>query len=82
MKVLALTRYEALGASSRVRFYQFLPALEAAGIHVTVAPLLGDDYLRRLYGGQGRGAGPIVAAYGRRMAHQGAPSLTLNMRAS
>ena len=67
MNVLALTRYEALGASSRVRFLQFLPALEAAGIHVTVAPLLGDDYLTRLYGGQGRGAGPIVAAYARRL---------------
>ena len=68
MNVLALTRYEALGASSRVRFLQFLPALEAAGIKVTVAPLLGDDYLRRLYGGQGRGAGPILAAYARRLA--------------
>ena len=67
MKVLALTRYEALGASSRVRFYQFLPALEAAGIHVTTAPFLGDDYLRRLYNGQGRGAAPIIAAYGRRL---------------
>ena len=67
MNVLALTRYEALGASSRVRFLQFLPALEAAGIHVTVAPLLGDDYLTRLYGGQGRGAGPIIAAYVRRL---------------
>ena len=67
MNVLALTRYEALGASSRVRFYQFLPALQAAGIHVTTAPLLGDDYLKQLYGGQGRGAGPILAAYARRL---------------
>ena len=29
--VLALTRYERLGASSRVRFLQFLPALEREG---------------------------------------------------
>ncbi len=67
MRVLALTRYEALGASSRVRFLQFLPTLEAADIHVTVAPLLGDDYLTRLYSGQGRGAGPVIAAYFRRL---------------
>ena len=67
MNLLALTRYEALGASSRVRFFQFLPALEAAGLRVTVAPFLGDEYLKQLYGGQGRGAAPILAAYGRRL---------------
>ena len=46
MKVLALTRYQQLGASSRMRFYQYLPALEGAGIQVQVAPLFSDDYVR------------------------------------
>ena len=35
MKVLLLTRYERLGASSRVRFLQFLPRLEQAGFEET-----------------------------------------------
>ena len=34
MKFLILTRYGRLGASSRMRFYQYLPALAAAGIEV------------------------------------------------
>ena len=68
VNVLALTRYEALGSTSRVRFFQFLPALEAAEIHVTVAPLLDDAYIRALYNGERRGAEPIFAAYRRRFA--------------
>ncbi len=49
MRVLALTRYERLGASSRVRFYQYVPFLKEFDIDVEVSPLVGDDYLRRLY---------------------------------
>jgi hypothetical protein len=48
MKMLMLSRYGQLGASSRMRFYQYLPWLEAAGIHVTQAPLLSDAYVRGL----------------------------------
>lgn len=43
-----LTRYERLGASSRVRFYQYLPWIETAGIHITVAPLFSDAYVHGL----------------------------------
>lgn len=43
-----LTRYERLGASSRVRFYQYLPWLETAGIHITAAPLFSDAYVQGL----------------------------------
>lgn len=49
MKVLLLSRYAQLGASSRLRLYQYLPYLKAEGIDVTVAPLFGDDYVRGLY---------------------------------
>jgi len=49
LKVLALTRYTRLGASSRMRIYQYVPALQAMGIEVEVSPLLGDNYLNRQY---------------------------------
>ena len=43
-----LSRYGRLGASSRMRFYQYLPWLEAAGISITAAPLFSDGYVRGL----------------------------------
>ena len=52
MKILLLSRYGPLGASSRVRSYQYIPYLKAHGIDVTVASLLGDDYLRKFYSGR------------------------------
>ena len=66
-KVLLLTRYERLGASSRVRFLQFLPALEREGFTFDVRPMLGNDYVRGLYGGPRVGIGKIVMAYLRRL---------------
>ena len=48
MRVLMLSRYGRLGASSRMRFYQYLPWLEAAGIHVTQTPLFSDAYVQGL----------------------------------
>lgn len=64
--VLVLTRYERLGASSRVRFLQFLPTLEREGFAFDVRPLLDNDYVRSLYGGPPVGAGNIIRAYARR----------------
>ena len=49
MKVLILSRYSELGASSRVRFLQYLPYFESQGIEITVKPLLSDSYLSSLY---------------------------------
>jgi len=49
MKILILPRYEPRGASSRYRFYQFIPYLYAQGWDVTVNPLLSDNYIRYLY---------------------------------
>ena len=40
-----LSRYGRLGASSRMRFYQYLPSLEAAGISITTVPLFSDRYV-------------------------------------
>jgi glycosyltransferase involved in cell wall biosynthesis len=63
MKVLLLTRYERLGASSRVRFLQFLPRLEQAGFSFDVRPLLGNAYVQALYGGPPVSRWSIVRAY-------------------
>ena len=64
--VLLLTRYERLGASSRVRFLQFLPALEREGFSFDVQPLLDNDYVRSLYGGPPVGIGNLLKSYARR----------------
>jgi len=45
MRVLVLPRYTRAGASSRMRFYQYLPRLEASGLRFEVSPLFGDEYL-------------------------------------
>ena len=43
-----LSRYGRLGASSRMRSYQYLPWMEAAGISITMAPLFSDAYVQSL----------------------------------
>jgi glycosyltransferase involved in cell wall biosynthesis len=52
MKVLLLSRYGSLGASSRVRFLQYLPYFRSQDIEVKVKPLLSDTYLKALYNGE------------------------------
>lgn len=51
MKLLVLSKYGRKGASSRLRFMQYLPALKAAGIDAQVSSLLDDDYLQAIYSG-------------------------------
>lgn len=63
IKVLALTRYGRLAASSRYRLIQFLPALAAAEIDVTVKPLFGNWYVRSLVDGQRPSEAKIIGAY-------------------
>lgn len=48
MRVLALTRFARLGASSRMRFFQYLPHLAKQGIDVKVSSLFSDDYVQFL----------------------------------
>jgi glycosyltransferase involved in cell wall biosynthesis len=67
-RVLLLTRYERLGASSRVRFLQFVPALERAGFAIDVRPLLDNAYVSALYGGPSASRWRIVRGYLRRLA--------------
>jgi len=67
MKVLLLSRYSQTGASSRLRFYQYLPYLTAAGIEVTVNPCLDDQYILSLYSGQKIQKLKVLNAYLKRL---------------
>ncbi|TKB26132.1 glycosyltransferase family 4 protein [Desulfopila sp. IMCC35006] len=49
IRILALTKYARLGASSRMRTWQYLPFLEKEGFEITVQPLLSDELLRLRY---------------------------------
>ncbi|MFC7335220.1 glycosyltransferase [Rhodocista pekingensis] len=68
MRILALPRYDRLGASSRLRFFDFLPGLAAAGIAVRVAPFFDDAYLQRQYAGLGPDRRAVAGRYARRLA--------------
>lgn len=50
MKVLFFTRYTRKGASSRLRFYQYIPYFESKGVKCDISPLFDDKYLIDLYG--------------------------------
>lgn len=60
-KILVLSRYDRLGASSRVRIYQYLPYLEKKGFSVRVCPLFTSGYLSRRYSS---GSVPLLVTLG------------------
>ena len=61
-RILALTKYDRMSASTRQRFLAYGPHLQAAGMDLEISPLLGDDHLKRLV--QGRGPSPFSTARG------------------
>lgn len=63
LRVLLLTRYGALGASSRLRAYQYLPYLRSLGLQVSTFPFFPDSYQEDLYTGRSRRWGKVAAAY-------------------
>lgn len=65
MKVLLLPRYGRLGASSRLRSFQFVPNLTSAGFDVDVSPLLDDEYVRSFSTGERRARPVIVGGFRR-----------------
>jgi glycosyltransferase involved in cell wall biosynthesis len=67
MKILALTKYSKLGASSRLRVFQYLDYLRERGDEVTVAPLLADNYLEGLYSGHRLEWSLVLGRYLRRV---------------
>ncbi|NDY41877.1 glycosyltransferase family 4 protein [Dissulfurirhabdus thermomarina] len=67
MKILALTRYSSLGASSRVRSYQFFEYFQEHGVDVRCCPFFDAAYLANLYGAGRRDWGNLWRAYSRRI---------------
>lgn len=51
IKVLGFALYGPLAASTRYRLGQYVPGLASMGIDLQIRHLLGDDYLRRRFGG-------------------------------
>lgn len=54
MRILLLSKYGRLGASSRLRSFQYLPLLREQGWRIDVSPLFSDDYVSALYEKRGR----------------------------
>jgi len=68
MRMLMLPRYDAMGASSRLRMLQYAPMLRKHGVGVDIAPLLADGYVSDLYAGC-VSKSKVVRAYLRRLGH-------------
>lgn len=66
VRVLVLTKYGRLGASSRLRSLQYLPWLQRAGMQVTVQSLLSDDQLLARYHRGAYAALQLLQAYASR----------------
>jgi glycosyltransferase involved in cell wall biosynthesis len=67
MKVLFLTRYGRLGASSRLRTLQYVPWIEAAGMSCTVQALFSDEMLQAKYRAGGYRLAAVLSAYRARL---------------
>ncbi|SIT93812.1 glycosyltransferase family 4 protein [Pontibacter indicus] len=63
MRVLFFPKYTRLGASSRLRTYQYTPYFEEQGIRCEYSPLFDDQYLQRLYQKKSSNKLSIVIAY-------------------
>lgn len=65
--ILVLTKYSRMGASSRLRTFQYLPFLEGQDLKITVQSLFDDNYLKRLYSNQNHSMFDIINYYLRRL---------------
>ncbi len=65
-KIAVFTRYDRLGASSRLRFYQFQHKLQQHGLQCDFFPLFDDEYLRLQYQHKKKSLLLIVSSYLRR----------------
>ncbi len=62
MQILYFTKYPRLGASSRLRSYQYFSKLEEAGYTVSVSPLFDEAYVDGIFSGK-RVYGSIIMGY-------------------
>jgi glycosyltransferase involved in cell wall biosynthesis len=63
MKILLLAKYDRLGASSRLRFYSYLPYLIENGAEIKVLPLLDNEYIESLYREENRLHFRLIKSY-------------------
>jgi glycosyltransferase involved in cell wall biosynthesis len=66
-RLLMLTRYGYLGASSRQRFFLFKDLLQRSGLNIVENQFLSDSYLRRLYSNTSMKPFEIVGRYASRV---------------
>lgn len=62
VKVLILSRYDTLGASSRVRIYQFLPFLRD-NFEFVISPFFSNEIIEDLYNGKSRNYFALFCRY-------------------
>jgi glycosyltransferase involved in cell wall biosynthesis len=67
MKVLLLSKYSRLGASSRIRSHQYIPYLTSQNIDITISPLLNDNYLHRIYNNLSKPKLSVLLSYLKRI---------------
>lgn len=67
MKIIALTKYGSLGASSRMRFEQYIQRFNPAELDVFVEPLINDSILQRRYDSGRYGVVALIRAYAKRV---------------
>lgn len=67
MKILILTRYGRLGASSRVRFFQYLYFLDSAGLDYRVSSFISDQMLTSFYASKKYSLFSILNSYFKRV---------------
>ena len=63
LRVLVLTKYGRSGASSRLRFLQYVPILQSMNMQLTVQPLLKNDMLQSRYLHGKYSLGALVTSY-------------------
>ena len=67
MKIIALTKYGSQGASSRIRFEQYIKRFDRSEIDVIVMPLISNEMLKFKYMNGSYAFWPIIKAYVKRI---------------
>ena len=67
MRVLVLSKYDRLAASTRHRLLQYGPYLAEHGVELTLSPLFDDRYLAERFGTGRASLTAVATAYGRRL---------------
>jgi len=67
MKVIIFTKYTRMGASSRLRSYQYIPFYQGEGVVCKASPLFSDVYLQKLYAKQNPGGLLVLLCYFKRL---------------